>query len=97
MLGTDEALRLGMVGRVVPDDELPAAALALASRLAEGPRRAQAEVKALLAAAGREPLGVWLDREAAAQARCVATADHREATRAWLEKRLPRFGERSDT
>jgi len=97
MLGADEALRLGIVGRVVPDDDLPAASLALATRLAEGPRRAQAEVKALLAAAGREPLGAWLDREAAAQARCVATADHREATRAWLEKRLPRFGERSDT
>lgn len=95
MLGAEEALRLGLVGRVVPDDDLAAEALGLATRLAAGPRRAQAEVKALLAAAGREPLGAWLDREAAAQARCAATADHREATRAWLEKRMPRFGERS--
>lgn len=97
MLSAEEALALGMVNRLVSDEELPGVVLSLARRLADGPRRAQAELKALLVAAEREPLGVWLDREAAAQARCVFTADHWEATSAWREKRPPRFGLRVDT
>jgi 2-(1,2-epoxy-1,2-dihydrophenyl)acetyl-CoA isomerase len=96
LVDAEEALRLCIVSRVVADEALPAEALALATRLASGPRRAQAELKALLATAERESLADWLDREAAAQARCVATPDHREASRAWLEKRPPRFGQGAD-
>jgi len=92
MLDAQAALDLGLVNRVVPDEVLPQEALALAQRLAAGPRAAQAALKRLLAPA--EPLGAWLDSEAQAQADCVLSADHREAVRAFIDKRPPIFGRR---
>jgi 2-(1,2-epoxy-1,2-dihydrophenyl)acetyl-CoA isomerase len=91
MLSSADALRLGLVTRVVPDAELGAEAAALAHRFAEGPRVAQASIKRLLHAAETDTLPEWLDMEASAQAICTATADHKAATRAFAEKRPPRF------
>ena len=91
MLPAAEALRLGLVSRVVPDAELPAEAAAMAKRLAEGPRVAHGYLKRVLHAAETDTLAEWLDLEAWAQAICAATADHKEATRAFAEKRAPRF------
>jgi 2-(1,2-epoxy-1,2-dihydrophenyl)acetyl-CoA isomerase len=91
MLPAAEALRLGIVSRVVPDAALAEEAAALARRLAEGPRVAQGYLKRVLHAAETDTLAEWLDLEAWAQASCALTADHREATRAFAEKRPPRF------
>jgi 2-(1,2-epoxy-1,2-dihydrophenyl)acetyl-CoA isomerase len=91
MVQAAEGLRLGVFNRVVPDAELAAEAAALARRLAEGPPIAQAHLKALMQRAEAASLAEWLDIEASAQASCAATADHREAMRAFAEKRAPSF------
>jgi 2-(1,2-epoxy-1,2-dihydrophenyl)acetyl-CoA isomerase len=91
MIDAARALHLGIAGQVVPDADLAATASALAKRLAEGPRVSHGHLKRLLAAAETTPLAAWLDQEAFAQAACAQTADHREAVRAFAEKRPPRF------
>lgn len=86
-----EALRLGLVNRVVPAAELDAEALALAARLKAGPRQAYGEIKRLLQASFDTRLESQLESEAEAFARCSATEDFGEGVRAFLEKRGPRF------
>ena len=87
-----EALRLGLVNRVVPDDELAAATMALASRIANGPRGALSLMKRNFNAAETATLHEMLDLEARHHALSATTDDHREAVRAFVEKRAPRFG-----
>nr|WP_024877652.1 enoyl-CoA hydratase-related protein [Saccharomonospora piscinae] len=86
-----EALRLGLVGEVVPDDELASRAHTVATTLAAGPTRAYAKVKSTVAAAAGSSLAEALAAEDAAQTELGATADHREAVEAFVEKRRPRF------
>jgi 2-(1,2-epoxy-1,2-dihydrophenyl)acetyl-CoA isomerase len=87
----ERAEQWGLVTRVVPGDELAAAASDLATRLAAGPTLAFAESKALIAAAVQPPLADVLAAEAAAQRRLGATADHAGAVDAFLSKRKPEF------
>jgi enoyl-CoA hydratase/carnithine racemase len=86
-----EALRIGLVGRVVPHDELLASALALAHRVAANPPLAVQRIKAGLRVA-LDPdwaeLGAWVS---ANLAELFGTEDHREGAKAFLEKRPPRF------
>jgi 2-(1,2-epoxy-1,2-dihydrophenyl)acetyl-CoA isomerase len=86
-----EAQRLGLVNRVVPDVRLEEETMALAARLARGPRVAYRYMKRNLNAAERGSLAELLDLEAWHQARCSLTEDHREAARAFVEKREPVF------
>lgn len=87
-----EAERLGLVNRVVPANDLMPASLDLAKRLAQGPRVAYRYMKENLnrAAAGA-PLGDCLDLEATHHIHTGLTEDHREAARAFVEKRVPKF------
>jgi 2-(1,2-epoxy-1,2-dihydrophenyl)acetyl-CoA isomerase len=91
LLDASRALALGLVNRVVPDAELEAETLGLAARLANGPRVAHRYMKRNLNAALGGSLAEVLDLEAWHQARTGATEDHREAARAWVEKRDPIF------
>jgi len=86
-----EALALGLVNRVVPDDRLEEETLALATRLARGPRIAYGYMKRNLNAAESGSLGELLDLEAWHHSRCGMTEDHREATKAFVDKREPVF------
>jgi 2-(1,2-epoxy-1,2-dihydrophenyl)acetyl-CoA isomerase len=86
-----EALELGLVNRVVPADELDAAARELAVRLAAGPTLAYGAVKAAVEFASATDLRGALAREAELQAACAATADHESATKAFLRKEQPVF------
>ncbi|MDR7556330.1 MAG: enoyl-CoA hydratase-related protein [Armatimonadota bacterium] len=86
-----EALRLGLVNRVVPHDELMAHTLALATRLAQGPTRAFGLTKRAFAYALTASLEAALEYEAHLQEIAGRTADHREGVAAFLEKRQPRF------
>ncbi|MBA2756495.1 MAG: enoyl-CoA hydratase/isomerase family protein [Chloroflexi bacterium] len=90
-LGANEALAIGLVGRVVPAAELLPAAHALADRIAEGPPRALAMTKRLLEAGWSTDLDEALEAEAAAQGLAGASADHAEGLAAFREKRPPRF------
>ena len=86
-----EALSLGLVNRVIPDDRLEEETLALAVRLARGPRIAHGYMKRNLNAAESGSLGELLDLEAWHHTRCGMTEDHREATKAFVAKREPVF------
>jgi 2-(1,2-epoxy-1,2-dihydrophenyl)acetyl-CoA isomerase len=86
-----EALRLGLVGEVVPDDELAARAQQVAAKLAAGPAVAYAKIKATLSAAAESTLEEALVAEDAAQSALAATSDHREAVEAFVGKRKPEF------
>jgi 2-(1,2-epoxy-1,2-dihydrophenyl)acetyl-CoA isomerase len=86
-----QALALGLVNRVVPDARLEDETLALARRLAAGPRVALRYMKRNMNAAESGTLRELLDLEAAHHTRCGFTEDHREATKAFVEKREPIF------
>ncbi|OLB95502.1 MAG: enoyl-CoA hydratase [Candidatus Rokubacteria bacterium 13_1_40CM_68_15] len=86
-----QALALGLVNRVVPDARLEDETLALARRLASGPRVAYRYMKRNFNAAETAGLVPMLDLEAWHHTRCGMTEDHREAARAFVEKREPVF------
>jgi 2-(1,2-epoxy-1,2-dihydrophenyl)acetyl-CoA isomerase len=88
-----DAQAIGLVNRVVPDDELDARALELAHRLAEAPTAAVGAAKRLLnRAAGMDHLDVQLDAELAELARIADGGNFAEGLAAFLEHRPPRFG-----
>ena len=83
--------RLGIVNRVVADDQLRSEAMDWARRLARGPTLALAHMKTNLDRALREDLPACLAGEAEGTLATARTADHKEAVRAFVEKRDPRF------
>jgi 2-(1,2-epoxy-1,2-dihydrophenyl)acetyl-CoA isomerase len=85
------ALALGLVNRLVDDDALHDETMALARRIANGPRIAYGYMKRNLFAAETDPFAAVLEMEAVHQARTAMTEDHREAARAFVEKRRPVF------
>src|SRR5438132_10687659 len=85
------ALELGLVNRVVADDRLEEETLLLAAKIARGPRIAYRYMKRNLNAAEAGTLKELLDLEAWHHTRCGMTEDHREAARAFVEKREPVF------
>ncbi|HZI20432.1 MAG TPA: enoyl-CoA hydratase-related protein [Pyrinomonadaceae bacterium] len=91
-VGAEEALRLGLVNRVVVPEETEAEAESLARAVAEAgaPLAARACLEAVTRGA-RLPLEDGLRLEAELFARLFTTADVREGTRAFLEKRPPQF------
>jgi len=87
-----EALRLGLVSELVDDALLDTHALAVAHELANGPSIALQHMKrALNAAADGACVSQVLDLEATAMVRSSKTDDHKEAVRAFMEKRAPQF------
>jgi enoyl-CoA hydratase len=91
VIGADEAQRIGLVGRVVPHDELLATAMQLAERIAANPPLAVQRIKAGLRRA-LDPdwaeLGAWVS---SSLGELFRTDDHREGVRSFLEKRPPNF------
>jgi 2-(1,2-epoxy-1,2-dihydrophenyl)acetyl-CoA isomerase len=85
------AERLGLVNRVVPDDELEDATLALARRLADGPTRALGLTKAAIYRGWGTDLDTAFEHQAIAQSFAGLTEDRQEGVQAFLEKRPPRF------
>jgi 2-(1,2-epoxy-1,2-dihydrophenyl)acetyl-CoA isomerase len=86
-----EALRIGLVNRVVPAESLMREAHALAARLAELPTAAIGLTKRIFQEASRMDLAETLAREAEVQDQAAATDDHVEGVLAFLQKRPPRF------
>ncbi|MEX2520282.1 MAG: crotonase/enoyl-CoA hydratase family protein [Paracoccaceae bacterium] len=91
MVDAEEALRIGLVSRVVSDDGLMAAAREVALRIAANPTHAVRMTKRLLRAASQQSLGDILETSAAYQALAHTTADHIEAVAAMRERRKPDF------
>lgn len=86
-----EALRLGIVNRVVPHELVAEEAKKFAARLASAPPMAVRAVKRMLFANEREALERTLDEEIRQQVGCFLSADCLEGLEAFREKRTPRF------
>ncbi len=87
-----EAERLGLINRVVPDDALEKETTELAHRLAHGPAVAYRYVKENInRALEGGGLGECLDLEATHHVHAAFTQDHKNAVKAFVEKRKPVF------
>ncbi|MEH2489769.1 enoyl-CoA hydratase [Bradyrhizobium sp. AZCC 2230] len=91
VLTAKEAHAIGMVTKVVPDAEIDAAAHELALSLAQGPSIALGYIKRNINNAEHLPLEDCFDGEAIHHTRCSDTEDHKEAAKAFVEKRKPAF------
>ena len=83
---------MGLINRVVANDELAATVDSLARRIASGPVTAHAVLKRLVDQAPYAQLDAQLDAERDGFIRAAATADFREGVQAFFERRQPQFG-----
>ncbi len=90
-ISADEALRLGLTNWVCAPEELAAKAREVALRIANGPTVAYRYMKENLNRAMAGEVDECLDLEATHHVHCGQTEDHREATKAFVEKREPVF------
>ena len=86
-----EALRLGLVNRVVPADRLAAETEAIVARFSKGPTRAVGRMKRLLRSSLDHDLATQLDLESQAFREGTRTRDFAEAMDAFFAKRPPVF------
>lgn len=92
-IDAQEALRIGLVSKVVAPEQLLDEALALAQRIAANAPQALRWTKQLLLQARTGTLDEALDAAGRFQGLAHHTADHAEAVAAFFEKRPPRFGQ----
>ncbi|MFN5882706.1 MAG: enoyl-CoA hydratase [Burkholderiales bacterium] len=90
-VSADEAHRLGLANWVVEPDQLMVKTMEIARRLANGPTVAYRYMKENLNRAMAGEVEDCLDLEATHHVHCGQTEDHREATKAFVEKREPVF------
>ncbi|MDZ7684710.1 MAG: enoyl-CoA hydratase [Gammaproteobacteria bacterium] len=90
-VSAEEALSLGLTNWVCEPDELESRTREIASRLASGPTIAYRYMKENLNRAMGGDVDDCLDLEATHHVHCGQTEDHREATRAFVDKREPVF------
>jgi 2-(1,2-epoxy-1,2-dihydrophenyl)acetyl-CoA isomerase len=90
-VSAEEALRLGLVNKAVPAEELESTTRELASRLAKSPTKAIGLAKRAMNRALTMDLEQLLDYEVYAQEIAGGTEDHREGIAAFLEKRQANF------
>ncbi len=91
LIDAREAERIGLVNRVVPDDQLASETRALAERMAKGPPIALALMKQNMNLGLVSDYSTLLDAEAEGMIMTATTEDNREAVKAFLEKRPPTF------
>jgi len=91
ILNAEQIEKLGLANRVIEDDKLDSETMGFAKKLAAGPRVAWWHVKKNMKVAEEGSLAEALDSEAARMIRTGETEDHKEAARAFVEKRAPVF------
>lgn len=91
LIDAREAERIGLVNRVVPDDQLASETRALAERMAKGPPIALARMKQNMNLGLVSDYSTLLDAEAEGMVMTATTEDNREAVKAFLEKRPATF------
>ena len=91
MINAAEALRLGIVNRVVPLAQLESEVRALAQKIAQGPAVAIRAVKETLFGRDKEKLTELLNLEVEQQMKCFYSEDCGEGIRAFFDKRPPKF------
>ena len=87
-----EALRIGLVNRVVEHDRLLDETRVLAARLAAAPQQSLRAIKQNVRAGALRSLEECLEVEYATQAACWRNPDSDEGVRAFVERRTPSFG-----
>jgi enoyl-CoA hydratase len=91
-IDAEEALRIGLVVDMVPDDELESRSLHFAELVAANSPFGVAMTKEVMWSSLEAPgLETALGTEVRTQALCACTDDHWEAAAAFVEKRAPRF------
>ena len=90
-LDAEEAHRVGLVNKVVPDESLEEETAALAGQLAGLPTLALGRIKQTLHNSFEADLAAALEAEAVGQTLCGYTQDHKEGIAAFFEKRDPAF------
>src|SRR6185437_13963565 len=92
LYNAEEAARSGLANRVVPDASLLDEALTLAGSIAANPSTQLGWIKGLITAdATDSDYDRVMSREHSTIAQCYTTAEHKEAVRAFQEKRAPDF------
>jgi 2-(1,2-epoxy-1,2-dihydrophenyl)acetyl-CoA isomerase len=91
MIDAAEALRIGIVNRVVPLAQLETEAHTLAHKIANGPALAIRAIKEVLFVRDRDELRELLNLEVEQQMKCFYSEDCSEGIRAFFEKRSPKF------
>ncbi len=87
----NEALRIGLLDRLVPEAELMNAAKALAVKIASGPSEAIAITRKLIKEAGQNTLEQQIEAECGGFFDALKTANHEEGLKSFSEKRPPKF------
>lgn len=91
VIGPEEAERLGLVNRVIPEERFDAEVRELARRIAHGPLVSYRYMKENVNMAATTGFRAMLDREAITHLRCGQTEDHDEGVAAFMDKRTPSF------
>ncbi|MCA1557018.1 MAG: enoyl-CoA hydratase/isomerase family protein [Acidobacteria bacterium] len=89
-IDAERAAQLGIVNRVVADEELTAETHRLASRLRDAPYKAVAAAKHAVYMSEESSIERMLQYETEAQLQCFQSKEAKERVRAFLEKREPR-------
>jgi 2-(1,2-epoxy-1,2-dihydrophenyl)acetyl-CoA isomerase len=89
--GADDALRLGLINRVVPMKSLFDEADALVQRLSRAPTVALGQMKRLMRQSFNRSLNDQLEAERDALVACAATSDYREGVTAFVNKKAAVF------
>jgi 2-(1,2-epoxy-1,2-dihydrophenyl)acetyl-CoA isomerase len=90
-VNAEEALRMHLISRVVPANELFTHAAALARQIADGPTRAFSAIKRLLRESLESELEPQIEKERVAFCQATRTADFAEGVDAFVTRRRPRF------
>lgn len=90
-VGAGEALRMGLVSMVVPDEQVIAEALAMARTIAAMPPLAVMQIKEVVLAGVDAPLDVALMLERKANQLLFASHDQKEGMQAFIDKRKPTY------
>ncbi|MBT3627444.1 MAG: enoyl-CoA hydratase [Rhodospirillaceae bacterium] len=90
-IDSEEAERIGLINKALPDEELMAHAHAMARRLADGPVQSIRSIKRAVRAGQNSDLATSLDYGALNYGVLASGEDHHEAVDAFLEKRAPDF------
>lgn len=91
VVGGDEAERLGLITRLVPDERISFEAELVATDLAEGPTSSLAGIKQLVWESADRSLAEHLEHEARSISETAASPAGREGVRAFVERRRPDF------
>ena len=91
MVGSDEALRIGLLNRVIPSAQAESDTWAFARKLAAGPPLVHSWIKRAVYAAQSTDLDAALENEVKGQMQLLRSKDFFEGVSAFFQKRDPKF------